>query len=79
MTKPLTLVKALDAPSTSRSKREKLKPRRQRRQELRDRAAKVDVHKNKTAAPLPAHNGSAYNRTSQTKRHNRNRKYTFQS
>jgi hypothetical protein len=45
MTKPLTLVKALDAPSTSRSKREKLKPRRQRRQELRDRdrAAKVDV------------------------------------
>ncbi len=56
MTKPLTLVKALDAPSTSRSKREKLKPRRQRRQEMRcceallrsadrDRAAKVNAQK----------------------------------
>jgi Txe/YoeB family toxin of Txe-Axe toxin-antitoxin module len=38
MTKPLNLIKALDAlPNTPRAKPEKLKPRQQRRQEMRDR------------------------------------------
>lgn len=38
MTNPLSLVKALDIPpATPRSKPQRLKPRRQRRQELRDR------------------------------------------
>jgi hypothetical protein len=35
MTNPLILIKQLDAPPTPRTKREKLKPRRQRRAEAR--------------------------------------------
>jgi hypothetical protein len=48
MTNALTLVKALDAPPTNpHFKLQKLKPRRQRRQEMhdRDRAAKVNAKK----------------------------------
>jgi hypothetical protein len=42
MVKPLILAKSLDtSSSTPRSKREKLKPRRQRRQEERDRLKTV--------------------------------------
>jgi hypothetical protein len=45
MTNPITLVKALDAPIIPRPKQEKLRPRRLRRQEERDRdrAAKLNA------------------------------------
>lgn len=35
MTNPITLIRQLDAPTTPHTKREKLKPRRQRRAEAR--------------------------------------------
>jgi len=37
MTNTLTLIEKLDSPSTTRIPKEKLKPRRQRRKEMRDR------------------------------------------
>jgi hypothetical protein len=48
MNNPLFLVRSLDSPSaTPRPKLQKLKPRRQRRQEMRDRirTAKVNSHR----------------------------------
>lgn len=48
MTNPLLLVRSLDSPpSTTRLKREKLKPRRERRKEERDalKSAKVNSHR----------------------------------
>ncbi len=45
MTNGILLVKALDTPPSSpRPKFQKLKPRRERRQEMRDRAAKYGAN-----------------------------------